>query len=414
MRKSNVSDFLGTYSRLVDYPNAQQKEAEFLGKKELHYAKKTNFTKIPGMPIAYWVSKKMIKAFEEIRIQDVAEVITGISTGNNAECLRNWYEVDLQISDLSYCDKRNLSFCDIKWIPYNKGGDVRKWFGNNEYVVNWSKSQSFHRPRPMNAHLYFKQGITWSFVTSGMFSARYYPEGFLWDVAGSPCIPEQGKMNYVLGYLSTNIANHILKILNPTINCQVVDIQNMPIIFVESKTQDINLLVDNCIRISTQDWDSFETSWDFQKHPLIAYKTISSWEGQPLSGRIKQAFENWKAFKNQQFDQLKKNEEELNRIFIDIYDLAEELTPEVEEKDVTVYRVVENKDELNYKSNYILERSDVIKSFISYAVGCMLGRYSPYKDGLIYAGGNWDYHKLQDELWKAAEKTYGSKTRTII
>ncbi len=202
-----------------------------------------------------------------------------------------------------------------------------------------------------------------------MYSARYYPNGFLWDVAGSPCVITNEKlMYYVLGFLSTKIANQILKIINPTINCQVVDMQNTPILINEEKMDDVQLISQHSVDVSKEDWDAFETSWDFKKHPLLCYS----------SDKVSIAFEIWSKECDERFNQLKANEEELNRIFIEIYGLQDELTPEVEDKDVTVRQADLQRD---------------IKSLISYAVGCMFGRYSLDEDGLVYAGGEWGNSK---------------------
>lgn len=204
-----------------------------------------------------------------------------------------------------------------------------------------------------------------------MFSARYYPEGFLWDVAGSPCVIRNQEMEcYTLGYLSTKIANMILKMINPTINCQVDDIQRLPMIIEEKCITRVFEITKNCINQSKTDWDSFETSWDFTIHPLVKNNV----------GTVSEAYSLWSKECDDRFNQLKANEEEINRIFIDIYGLQDELDPFVEDKDVTVRKAD-------------LERD--IKSLISYAVGCMFGRYSLDVEGLAYAGGEFDWNKYQ-------------------
>lgn len=329
-----------------------------------------DYCKINGSPIAYWVSKGIMDSFVYGELLgNIAEIVTGMSTGDNNSYLRFWHEISEKNISI-YSDKmEEIDLVKTPWIPYNKGGEARKWYGNNDYVVKWKESEKFHRPRPTFSHLYLKKGITWSFVTSGMYSARYYPNGFLWDVAGSPCVITNEKlMYYVLGFLSTKIANQILKIINPTINCQVVDMQNTPILINEEKMDDVQLISQHSVDVSKEDWDAFETSWDFKKHPLLCYS----------SDKVSIAFEIWSKECDERFNQLKANEEELNRIFIEIYGLQDELTPEVEDKDVTVRQADLQRD---------------IKSLISYAVGCMFGRYSLDEDGLVYAGGEWGNSK---------------------
>ena len=379
----------GLYFKLSDFKGGMEvqkkKVLEALANKDCGYFYETtaeNFSKIPGSPIAYWVSENFIRAFENgTRLDKVAEIVTGISTGDNNTYLRTWNEIDFcKIAIYESCVS-NIDFATQKWIPYNKGGEARKWYGNNDYVVKWSESKHFHRPRPTFSHLYLQEGITWSFVTSGMFSARYYPNGFLWDVAGSPCvIKNKDLMLYTLGFLSTKIANSILKMINPTINCQVDDIQRTPMLIDNNNVIFAGSIANKNISLSKTDWDSFETSWDFKKHPLVQGVFKLNLENSLAEKYIEASYMNWEKECNERFNTLKANEEELNRIFIDIYGLQDELTPEVEDKDVTVRKADLSRD---------------IKSFVSYAVGCMFGRYSLDVDGLAYAGGDWDVSKYK-------------------
>ena len=210
---------------------------------------------------------------------------------------------------------------------------------------------------------YFQDSITWSALTAGTSSFRYSDYGALFDSAGSSMFPGD-KWKYILAILNTKVSNEILTVINPTLNYGAGSIANIPIIIVEEKKKQVEKLSENCVQVSHYDWDSFETSWDFQHHPLL--RKVPT---------IAEAFEQWQAECDDRFNQLKTNEEELNRIFIDIYGLQDELTPEVEDKDVTVRKADLGRD---------------IRSFISYAVGCMFGRYSLDVDGLAYAGGEWD------------------------
>ena len=384
-RTIECRDYKGVYSRLIEGSSQQEKERLFLNKAHVYVIKHAVFSKIPGSPFAYWVPRGILNSFElGVTLDKIASIVTGISTGNNDDYLRLWYELPFSSIALYEKSMANIDFEKTQWIPYNKGGEARKWYGNNAYVVKWSESRKFHRPRPTFSHLYLKRGLTWSFVTTGMFSARYYPEGFLWDVAGSPCVfDDNSKLWYVCGFLSTKIADQITKVINPTLNCQVVDVQRIPLYFNEKHSNEVMNRAKQSVIISKSDWDSFETSWDFKKHPLVpsrddfAEAAQSQFAADRLAklGSVQWNFEQWKNECENRFNTLKQNEEELNRIFIDIYGLQDELMPDVEDKDVTVRKAD-------------LERE--IKSLISYAVGCMFGRYSLDREGLVYAGGNWD------------------------
>ena len=283
-----------------------------------------------------------------------------------------------------------------KWYPYNKGGEFRKWYGNDEFVVNWQKDglelKSYKKSVIRNPDYYFKECFSWSLISSGIASFRYKTYGKLFDVAGMSCFAKE-HLFYYLGLCNSIIATEILRVIAPTINYQCGDIANIPVILNEKKESIINSLVEQNISLSKSDWDSFETSWDFIRHPLVKLKIENGKlkDGVICVGRdgcdccvqhsynsIKTAYEDWSQICTERFNKLKSNEEELNRIFIDIYGLKDELTPEVEDKDVTVRKAD-------------LQRE--IRSFISYAVGCMMGRYSLDCDGLAFAGGEWDKSK---------------------
>lgn len=402
MQKRDVKEYNGTYIRLVDYANAQLKEDKFLEKADIHYAKKNNFTKIPGMPIAYWVSEKMIKVFENKALSYYGEARQGFATGKNDVFLRLWYEVDLNIIGLCMKSRSEAEKSEKKWFPCNKGGSYNKWYGNNIFVADWqndgSNMKSFKGSVIRNISYYFRRGLTWSTISSSQLSMRYSPTGTLFETKGSVYfLKDESRLNYSIGFLNSKIVNKLMLVLSPTLDFHEGPLSKLPMIIVDSFVELVEKKANENIMFSKSDWDSFETSWEFEKHPLLSYKTMSGWEDKPLSGRIKQAFKNWQRYKEFEFSKLKENEEELNRIFIDIYDLADELTPEVEDKNVTINRIVDDKSKYD-RSNYLLDRSDVIKSFISYAVGCMMGRYSPYKEGLLYAGGEYNHGKICDEL----------------
>ena len=308
-------------------------------------------------------------------MKDIAIPKVGLQTGNNNKFTRLWFEVE--INKCSFCVNQNSEeYYRRKWFPYNKGGEYRKWYGNYEYVVNWEKDgfeiknytdeKGKLKSRPQNIEYYFRPSISWSFISSSYFGVRYSPKKAIFDVAGSSVFPDEKNMMYLTGLLCSKLSTEFMVVQNPTLNFQVGNVANIPVIV--SEKDKIEPLVEKNIDIAKYDWDAFETSWDFKKHPLLSY----------TSNIISSAWDSWTKECNDQFEVSKNNEEELNRIFIDIYGLQDELTPEVEDKDVTVRKADLQRD---------------IKSLISYAVGCMLGRYSLDEDGLAYAGGEWDNSK---------------------
>lgn len=388
----------GIYIKLSEFKGnmdvQKQKVLAALADKEcsyLYYAKKENYSKIPGMPIAYWVSGRWINTFENSTLSDCAAVTNGMFTCDNKRFLRRWHEISNQDTLFNCTSKQQCEESRIKWVPYNKGGNFRRWYGNHEYVINFrnfgteildyrvESGQSASFP---GQNYYFNESISWSLVSSSKLGVRYYPAGFVFDIAGSSIFPsDKNHTEYLLGLLASKVSFYALGIMNPTINYQVGDIRNIPVKFSDTEKPDVDRLVKQNISMSKTDWDSFEISWNFKKHPLLRNtETIS------------QAFAEWKVLAEKRFKQLKTNEEELNRIFIHIYGLQNELSPEVEDKDVTVTRIYDAKEEIpeSMKGNTnVLTKCDVIKSFISYAVGCMFGRYSLDADGLVFAGGDW-------------------------
>ncbi len=385
--KNERTDTEGYYYRLSDFKGGmevqKEKVLEAQSNKNCGYfyeISASNFSKIPGSPIAYWISNGFVNAFANGRpLSPVAKPCAGLQTGDNGRFLRQWFEVAIKNICFDAVSTEDAYARAAHWYPYNKGGEFRKWYGNNDYVVNWEndgfeikhfKDQNGKlRSRPQNTNYYFKECGSWSLVTSSATAFRYKPNGFIFDVAGMSFFANK-HLSYYIGFCNTKIAYEILKIIAPTINFQAGDIAKLPIIFSEDRVGIIEKLVLDNISISKQDWDSFETSWDFAAHPLVK-NNVSS---------IKEAHSLWDKECNERFNQLKANEEELNRIFIDIYGLQDELSPEVEDKDVTVRKANLTRD---------------IKSFISYAVGCMFGRYSLDEDGLAYAGGEFNPNKYK-------------------
>lgn len=365
------------YGDTIDISTATQKL--FYTINQLH------FVLIPGTPIAYWLSEAFLNAFQEKKLGEQAEVITGMTTGKNSEFLRLWHEIDRTKAAIGYSNISDIDFSIYKWIPYSKGGNRRNWTGNADYLVNWTRKEEFNRSKTTLQHLYLREALTWPFISSGKFSARYLAKGFLWDVAGSPCFFDStDKMYYTLGFLCTKIADLALKIMNPTINVQAIDLAKLPLKFSEKHIPIVTSIVNECIRFSDKEWNAFETSWDFQRHPLIAvqdelaFGQFASARSEKIASHLSECYREWESQCERRFCQLKANEEALNRIFIDIYGLQDELTSEVEDKDVTVRKADLQRD---------------VKSLISYAVGCMFGRYSLDVEGLAYAGGEWDESK---------------------
>lgn len=395
----------GIFLRLSDFKGGMEiqkrKTLEALADTDCGYRYSVNiedFLQIPGMPIAYWVGESFIKAFGNRTISDFATVTNGMFTCDNKRFLRLWHEVARPDIFFDCSSGAECMSSSLKWYPYNKGGEFRRWYGNQENIINFKhfgKEISQYRVKSGQSasfpgqDWYFQESISWSLVSSSKFGVRYYPPGFVFDIAGSSVFPfEREHYPYLLGLLGCKVAFYALGVMNPTINYQAGDIRNVPVKFSDAQKETVNRLVKENISISQVDWDSFETSWNFQKHPLLRFAP-----GSQNSIRLKTAYENWKAFAEKQFCRMKKNEEELNAIFIELYGLQEVLSPEVADRNVTVTRIFDTKEDIPERMrncSCALTKCDVIKSFLSYAVGCIFGRYSLDADRLAYAGGEWD------------------------
>lgn len=398
IRKNAIGNYKGEYCRLVEPTTQQGKEEMFLVGINNYTAKQENFSKIPSSPVAYWVSDNFIKIFEIGKpLSSFANVPKGLSTGSVDRFMRFWYEVNDKNINYECSDCEDTENTKEKWYPYAKGGTFRRWNGNLEYVVNW-KNNGFEvkifvdnkgkqRSRPQNTAYYFKKCMTYSAITSYKLSLRYLNHCIFGGGGDSIHTINDKYFNYILAFVNTELQTKILKLISPTMNFEVDHLKKLPIIIDESEMDSINRLVEENVSLSEDDWNSFETSWDFRKHPLVEYASFTPQEirrdrEKHISdmGLIRDAYELWSDKCAGRFNQLKANEEKLNRIFIDIYGLQDELTPEVEDKDVTVRKAD-------------LQRE--IKSLISYAAGCMFGRYSLDEDGLAYAGGEWDDNKYK-------------------
>ena len=367
MRKSHVADYKGTYCRLIEPTTQQGKEEMFLAAENRYTAQQSNFSKIPGSPVAYWAGDAVLLAFSKNKkIGEIASPKQGSTLGDNASFIRFWFEI---------------SYNNPRWFKCMKGGEYRRWYGNTLYVLDWQNNgarvKATGRATIRSENMLFREGITWSNITSGKSSFRYMPKGFFFESTGSVCFSKKDLLNYLLAFLNTPVCEKINKLINPTLHLQSGDVAKLPLVITEYYKKDIDILVTQNINFAKWDWDFFEASWDFQMHPLVMWRTAY----ETLNVKIKDCFAQWETECNDRFNQLKENEEELNRIFIDIYGLQDELTPEVADKDVTVRKADLQRD---------------IKSLISYAVGCMFGRYSPYQLGICFAGQEYCEEKFKN------------------
>ena len=408
LRNGHIADDKGTYCRLIDPTTQQGKEDMFLAGENRYIAQQSNFSKIPGSPVAYWVSDLIPRIYAKVpTLETLADVKHGLTTGKNELFVRMWEEVSWTKIDTTLSNRSQVATSSAKWFPYNKGGEFRKWYGNADYVL-WYDLAGQAKMATLSGHRhdgkdrYFQAGITWSFISSNNFGVRFTPPGFAFDVAGSSMFFDGNILKYITGLLCSCLGTFFMSIQNPTLNFQVGNLKNVPVII---KSQDlIEAKVNDCIDLAKYDWDSYETSWDFKRHPMtVSSHTVVFGEEykEKLFTHLIDHYRAWKNECEQRFLQLKANEEELNRIFIDIYGLHDELTPEVADRDVTVHRIFDTKDDVPESmqgSSYVRTKRDEIVSLLSYAVGCMFGRYSVDVDGLAYAGGDWDDGKYKTFL----------------
>lgn len=374
LRSSNIPDYCATYVRLVEPNTPKGKEQMFLRGENRHTAKKSDLQKIPGIPIAYWVSKNIMNTFNSSKIGEIEYPKQGLSSADNNRFLRYWFEVALSNFRSDCVSNEDSALSGVKWFPFSKGGEFRKWYGNFDYVINWKNNgyelRNFKNAAIRNPDFYFIPNVTWSKVSGGNISFRYRPAGSVFSDAGCAAVFPEKQMWYCLGLLNTKYAQEVFDLINPTINYTQSTIASLP--YIEQRVEEVDTIVKENVELCKKDWDSFETSWDFVKHPLVC-----------TASTVADAFAQWEAECNERFNQLKSNEEEMNRIFIDIFGLQEELTPEVEDKDVTVRKADLQRD---------------IKSLLSYAVGCMFGRYSTYKNGLLFAGEPYSLQAFVDKM----------------
>ena len=408
----NSDDKIGTYLRLSNFKGGmivqEQKVLEAISDptvKYLYHTDQSNFDKIPGSPIAYWASENLINDFEKgTPLGELVDAKQGLATADNKRFLRQWFEVGIDNISFDSQSIKDSIESGKKWFPYNKGGSYRKWYGNYDYVVNWQNDgyeirhfaddKGKIRSRPQNTEFYFKEAVTWSDVNSGTFSLRYRSKGSIHDVKGMSAFSKDNNLLFkILALLNAKIGNYVFKMINPTISLQIGNFVNFP--FINYKNESLIELVKSNIKLGKQDWDAFETSWDFQKSQLLTQDAAS----------LHQAYNSWSNEALTRFNQLKSNEEELNRIFINLYGLQDELTPEEDDKEVSVRKADQVRD---------------IKAFLSYFIGCVFGRYSLDQDGLVYAGGDWDDSKYttfkpnKENIILLTDRQYFDDDRDII
>ena len=426
--ESKGSSISGTYFRLVDGKNCADKEHMFLEAQTNHTSRvyyasveQNNYGKIPGSPIGYWVSDKQVKLFDDC--DTLASILTtreGMAPADNKLFLRLWFEISRD--SFSWFNKAS-----DKWYPYIKGGTYRKWSGNYEYVVDWANdgyaiknnvdpSTGRIRSHNYNGEYAFQESISWTVISFGKVALRYTMKGFLWDSAGASGF-SQKHLKFNLGLINSVVAKSFLKILSPSTKLNVGEVINIPLI--EQNVDEIESIVNNNINISKLDWDSHETSWDFEANPLVALRNEKVAQGNLESSfRLSDFVEEFETQWTGRFMQLHQNEEELNRQFISIYGLEDELTPDVPLDEITILQQGEisiiNNSQLkidNYgdggdDTERIVWNEDVLmKQLISYAVGVWMGRYKLGKKGLHIAHPEPTDKELQ-EYWYGGEQVF--------
>ena len=381
----------GSYFRLVEGRNCADKERMYLGKVGIYkVTQKNQFEQIPGNPIAYWVGRQFLKIFAENRpLSAVASPCVGLQTADNGRFLRFWFEPSSGRIGFGHKSSESARNSHLKWFPYNKGGKFRKWYGNQDFVVNWENDgediRNFKGSVIRNPKTYFRPSLSWSKVSTGTIAFRYFPAGFIYDVAGTSVFFDTEKQHiYFSGLLNSKVIDHILRVISPTINFEVGQIATLPVI--EKDLDEINPYVETCISIVRLDWDAHETSWNFNENELIRIYKENHGEGVFMdANRLEDIAKMYKDYWSGQFNQLHDNEEKLNRQFIDIYGLQDELTPDVPLDEITILQ----QGEISVEEGTLVWHNDVLaKQLLSYAIGCMMGRYRLDRPGLHIAYPN--------------------------
>lgn len=395
-RNCKIEDFKSKFIRLTDYKDTKNKIENYSKEKNRYIASQSAFALIPGNPIVYWISDKAINNFEKAdKLINLVKPEVGLQTGENKKFVKYWWEVDRTDMKTGISSNEESIESGAKWFPYNKGGNFRKWYGMNEYVVDWynggqniiaDKLDKLERglclpanSKVRNVEYFFKSGITWSSFGFENFGVRHKDEGFIFDVSGSSIFIDSKNENiecdeslemYLLAFLASKVAFFYLSILAPTVNFQVGNIKNLPVYIGKDIKSEVVSLAKECVDISRDEWNDYEESWDFKRHPLASYGFDS----------VEESFNKWEKVSCERYCKLKKNEERMNELFINLYDLGEDVDKLVIDRDISIRKADLRKD---------------IISLISYAVGCMFGRYSLDEEGLVYAGGKFDIGKYK-------------------
>ena len=398
MRKSSIRNYFGIYKRLIKGNSQNEKEEMYLTDRHSYRACQDDFVNVPGEPIAYWLTEKSLKAFSGKLMGDVALLCQGLTTTNNELYVRHWYEVNFNSVGIGFKNTEEAARSHKKWFPFNKGGSYKKWYGNNELVVNYESDGKaikgdVLRKYPYlktpdfvvkNSKTYFHQGLTWS-ALSNDFSMRWFPEGAICADKGQGLFGNDDIQDYAMGILNGKVGSFYLQVVSPTLDFNCGYVRKIPFIKPQ-KGEYVRELVKECINMAREDWDSQEISWDFIRHPLIAAISKNRLLFEIGKIDIAECYMCWEEECKERFRKLKENEEYLNAVFIETYGLEEELFPEIEDKEISVNKASCQKE---------------IKSLISYAVGCMFGRYSLDVEGLAFAGGDW-------------KEAYATKFKTFV
>ncbi len=369
----------------------------------------SNFCKLPSTPIAYWASEQVFNIFEKgVPMHQLVEARQGLASGDNARFLRLWFEVKLEKIKFDASSVQDFHRSEKLYAPHDKGGRYRRWYGNNDYVIKFDR-ENFKILAGLgnclpSRQFYFREAISWSLITSAGFSARYRRKGSVPNVAGNSAFSDDpGLLKYLLALLSTPIADYLFKMLNPTLNLNVGDFDNFPVITHMKDREKIHQLVTDCINLAKSDWDSFENSPDFVCDPLADFPLFQANYLSNLNEKqiaktpppqsLSQAYDYLKTLFKEHFELLKQKEAELNRIFINLYDLGKELEAAPKDRNISsrlIYDVEADVPEQTRENRYILYKRDVVKNFISYAVACIYGRYSLDEPGIVFAGDKID------------------------
>ena len=412
LNKGHIASYTGSYIRLSDFrgsANQGPKTLEAIQNRDcgwFYEAKPDDFKKIPGSPVSYWVSDKIRGLFENFpAISEILEVTGGMTTADNDRFIRLWHEVSKDNSNFSAKSRDAAKLSNKKWFPYNKGGGYRKWFGNRDYVVNWQNDGQeiikTGRAYPRSKSRYFQESLTYTATSSSYFGIRYSDPGFIFDAKGSSCFSEPHFLNTTLCFLTSKVASHLLQAINPTIEFQTGNISILPF----NNKIDMSTVASELIEISRDDWNEHETSWDFISHPLVFQSSPES----RLSNTWNNQLSNWK----EKYVKMHGLEEKSNRLIIDAYGLQEELSPSLRLEEITVacnphyiYGGNHSEEELVKMSRY-----DAIQELLSYAIGCMMGRYSLDKPGLILASQG---ETVRDYLAQIPEPSFAPDNNAII